>query len=195
MQITDGLSHNTARVDGSNRLQTFSINENVNDFSAKGGDSYNLATGLIALTGTAESSVLYLENTGTKDIVYTSIVMGVGARSATITDDAVFTIIRNPTGGDIVSNATALAGGNVNMNHGSSNTLDCLVYQGVDGGTITGGNDFGPFYVGTSSRVGVALTGRIPTGSSLGIKVDLNTSGGANVYAAINCHLHDDTQV
>ena len=58
--IEDGLKRFTARVDGSNRLQTFSVSENVNDFSAKNGDSYNLATGVIPITGTTASSLLII---------------------------------------------------------------------------------------------------------------------------------------
>jgi len=193
--IEDGATGDKVRVDGSNRLQVFAIAEGVNAFSVKNGDAYNLATGLVAMTGTAESSVFYMANTGATDIVITSITFGVGVLSATITDDSVFTIIKNPTGGDIISNATALAGGNTNQNHGESKSLSINAFQGVDGGTITGGESYGPFYVSSSQRTSIPLTMRIPNGGSVGVKVDLNTSGGGNVYCAINCHLHDDTQL
>ena len=167
---------------------------NVNDFSAKAGDSYNLATDLIALTGTGESTVLYLKNTGNPDIVITSMTFACGAMSATITDDAIFTVIRNPTAGDLISDATSVDF-NVNENHGSTKTLSADVYKGKQGGTITGGNSYGPFYVSPNARVSVPLTIRIPKDQSIGIKVDLNTSGGGNVYCALNCHTHDTTQL
>lgn len=194
MIIRNADNSRSADVDSTGRLKTATVSESINDFSVKEGGSFNLATGLIALTGTGESALLYIENTGTKDIVITGETMSLGVVSATATDDPVFTIIQNPTGGDIITDATPLAGGNVNLNHGlTSKTLPANVYQGKQGGTITGGNSYGPFYVRSSGTLPMDLVIRLTTGSSLGIKVDLNTSGGGNAYVALNCHLDSGT--
>lgn len=193
-QITDGNSGKSVKVDDSNRLTTFSIVETATDFASKGGDAYNINTGDIAYTGTSDSSVLYVLNNETRDLVITAIAVGIGALSATVTDSARVTVIRNPTGGDIISSPTNVDM-NANTNFGSNNTLAVTALKGDDGGTITGGTDIIQFYMDGNERIYAPIPLRIPKGSSVGIKVDLNTSGGGNMYAAIICHLHDDTQI
>jgi hypothetical protein len=183
--IKDGTGKgNTAKVDNNNQLHTFSVTESEQKQAAELGNEYNLNTGTIALTGTSESSLIYFKNDEENDFIITAVAVGLGTRSATVTDAANVTIIRNPDAGDIISDASVVAMKS-NTNFGSSKTLSAttLVYKGKDGGTISGGTDHALLYM-TDGRLYASLNIEIPKGSSVGMKIDLNTSGGANVYAA-----------
>lgn len=190
MQITDGRNHNTAKVDSANRVHTYATSQSETGNATHNGDAYNINSGFIAYTGTSESSLIYIKNNESRDLIVTAIAFGIGALSATVTDSALVTVIRNPTGGDVVTDATAV-GANANLNFGSSKTLLVDAYAGKDGGTITGGNDVVYFTADGNERVFAPIEMHIPTGSSIGIKVDLNTSGGGNMYGAVVCHLED----
>lgn len=192
-QIIDGTgTGKRTKVDSNNQLHVFAVTETEQQQAAVEGNEYNINTGEIALTGTGDSSVLYFYNDEDTDFVVTALAFGISTRSATVTDSAKITLIRNPTGGDIISNATAVLAQS-NTNFGSSNTLrsTTLAYKGIDGGTITGGNDHAIFYQG-DGRLYAALNIEMPKGASVGVKVDLNTSGGANVYCALIGYVADE---
>jgi hypothetical protein len=170
--IKDGTGKgNTAKVDNNNQLHTFSVTESEQRQASQIGNEYNINTGTIAYTGTGDSSMIYFKNDEDTDFVVTAVAVGLGTRSATVTDSANVTIIRNPTGGDLISDATAVSI-NSNTNFGSSNALSSttLIYKGKDGGTI---------------RLYASLNIELPKGSSVAVKIDLNTSGGANAYCAL----------
>ena len=185
-QIIDGTgTGERAKVDKNNQLHTFSVIETEQRQAASKGNEYNLNTGAISYAGTAESAMMYFKNDETQDYIITAIAVGIGTRSGTVTDAAKITVLRNPTGGDIVTDATPIDMKS-NSNFGSSNTLKTttLTYKGKDGGTITGGNEHAIFYSGEGplfAGVNIELT----KGSSVGLKIDLNTSGAANVYCAL----------
>lgn len=176
-----------ARVTKGNRIYADAVSRNADTEAALNGDAYNINTGDIALTGTAASSLIYVKNNETRDLVIDAIALGIGTRSATITDTATLTLIKNPTGGDIISDATAVDM-NENRNFGSNKSLTVDAFKGKDGGTITGGSSVAQFYQG-DGRLFAAITMVIPKGNSIALKIDLNTSGGANVYLALVCHL------
>jgi len=197
MHITDPVKGTAAQVVDAQRLLTAAVTETQHQHAVETGGAFNINTGPIALTGTADSALLYFYNdqppvNGVSDFVIDAVAVGIGTLSATITDSALITIIRNPTGGDIISDATAVSA-KQNANFGSSTALvsTTLVYKGKDGGTITGGNDFAYFYATGGSRMYAEIDMLLPRGSSFGMKIDLNTSGGGNVYAAIIGHLRD----
>ena len=56
---------------------------------------------------------------------------------------------------------------------------------------MTDGTDHAMFYVSGGARSAINLNLDIPRGSSVGVKIDVNTSGGANVYVALITHLRD----
>lgn len=185
-EIKDGTgTGNMAEVDARGHLHTFGVTRTEKNESAFDGDDYNLNTGKIALTGTAVNSLMYFKNDELEDFVVTALAVGMGTRSATVTDLAEIKVIRNPTGGDIISDATAVSI-NSNNNFGSSKTLKSttLVYAGKTAGTISGGDDHLLLFMG-DGRLFAGLDMVVPKGSSLGVTIDLNTSGGANVYCAL----------
>ena len=184
-----------AHVDQNNQLHTFCVTETERNAAVEQGKAYNINTGIIALTGSSESAVFYMKNdeapiNGETDIVIDSIIIGVNTRSATITEAPIATIYRNPTGGTIVSDANAVSM-NSNSNFGSSNTLSSLVYSASGTGkTITGGTSHAIVVCGERTII-PELYIDLPKGSSIGISLDLNTSGSANVYVAVICHRKD----
>jgi hypothetical protein len=181
-----------AKVNANNHLATYATTESNLQVAGFNGNAYNINTGPIALTGTGDSALLYFQNDEVDDYIVTAVEVGIGTLSATITDSALITVIRNPTGGDLISDATA-ASIVANSNFGSANTFSAttLIYKGKDGGTITGGADHAQFYATGGLRATAELNIVIPRSSSIAIKIDLNTSGGGNVYAALIGHLRD----
>lgn len=191
MQIQDGKgSGNKAQVDSANRVRTHAITEPEQLHATEEGDGYNINTGLISITGNA--TLLYLKNNGTKDIVINAVAIG-SFEGITHSDDPYITLVRNPTGGDLISDATAVSM-NQNRNFGSSNTLTVDVYKGKVGGTLTGGNDIAILQVTPGSRSYYTIDFLLPKGSSIGIKLTANvSSGSANYYAALVCFEKEDT--
>jgi len=148
MTVTrDPVTQDGQHVDKNFQAHVFAVTETEKNAAVERGQAFNINTGLIALTGTASSAVLYFKNNetplnGTSDVVIDSIIIGINTISATITEHPIVTIVRNPTGGTIVSDAND-ASMVSNSNFGSSNTLDdSLIYSATGTGkTLTGGAD------------------------------------------------------
>ena len=187
---------NGLKVDDNNQMHSFCVTESEKNAAVEDGYAFNINTGIIALTGSNDSAILYLKNNesplnGDSDLVIDTIVIGINTISATITERPILTVVRNPTAGTIVSGAST-ADMVSNANFGSSNTLeDSLIYKGADGNTITDGTDHAIVLCSEGRTTIPELNIDLPKGSSIGLKLDLNTSGGANVYAAIVCHRKD----
>jgi hypothetical protein len=103
----------------------------------------------------------------------------------------VWTILRNPDGGDIISDATAVAI-NSNSDFGGNATLSSttLAYKGKNTGTITSTAGTHAIIAGTG-RIFASVPIVLHRGSSVGISVDINTSGACQVYAALICRRLD----
>jgi hypothetical protein len=116
--------------------------------------------------------------------VTTAVAWYVGTRSTTVTDSTILTILRNPTAGTIVDDTTA---GDINSNSdfGSNKTLKTtsVFYKGATAKTFTDGTEHLLLGAG-EGRSFAALDMVLPKGSSIGAKIDINTSGGCNVYLA-----------
>jgi hypothetical protein len=192
-QIIDGTgTGQKAKVDGNSQIHVFAVTEDEQKQAALKGNEYNLNTGKIALTGTGESAVAYFKNDEDTDFVITAVAVGIGTRSATITDLAEINIYKNPTGGDIITDASAMEMKS-NSNFGSNKTLKTtsFAYKGKDGGTVTGGDKHALLFSG-DGRLYAELDIELTRGSSVAATIDLNTSGGANVYCAFIGYVRDN---
>lgn len=187
MKIDDGTgSGKQVKVDTKNRLRTHSTTEPEPMFATIEGDGYNLNTGLISIT--ADATILYLKNNEDRDFEIEAIAVG-AFEGITHSDDPYITIIRNPTGGDLISDATAISM-NQNRNFGSNKVLTVDVFKGKVGGTVTGGNDIAILQVSPGTRSFFSINWILQKGSSIGIKLTANvSSGSANYYIAIIGHL------
>lgn len=189
--LDDGKgSGRSAQVDDQNRLRTHAITETETLHANEEGNGYNLNTGLISVTG--DATLMYLKNNETQDFVVESIALG-SFEGITHSDDPYITIVRNPTGGDLISDATAVSM-NQNRNFGAAKTLLADVYKGKVSGTLTGGNDIAILQATPGGRSFYTVEFVLPRGSSIGIKLTANASSGtANWYCAIIGYIKEDT--
>lgn len=183
--IKDPTSGDVLTVDNLGRANTFSVIESEQFFEAKLGDAYNLNTGIVALTdGTVDSAIMYFKNNNPTDYILSALAFGMNTRGGTINDGAVVTMIRNPTAGTIVDDATAISM-NQNRNFGSSKTLTADIYKGAQGKTFTDGTDIGIFNLGSGPRLFASIDFILPQGTSLGLKILPECTGAVDVYAAL----------
>jgi hypothetical protein len=189
--IQDGTgSGNRAKVSG-NRLFGHTITEGEDRHSTEQGDAYNVNTGVIGLTSSTASGILYIKNNESRDMIIEAIAVGVGS-AGTTTDVTTVTLVRNPTS---VSFSTAVDM-NQNRNFGSSKTLTADVYKGAEAATVTGGNNAAIFFQASGSRLFAPIDFVLTKGDSLAVTIDTNTSSGTtNVYCAALLHLKNNNFV
>ena len=184
MIIEDGTgSGKKAKVNADNKVEVSAITLSEYEEAALDGRAFNINTEIIALTGTGESAVLYVKNNEAQPISIQGFFIGVGTLSGTSSESILVQAFTNPTGGTIVDNASAVTIANRDL--GSTKTFSIDAYKGVDGDTLTG-QDTTPIlyqFQGGSSRVFGTVNLVLPRGASIGVTIDLNTTGGANVYA------------
>jgi len=193
MKIDDGTGTGSqAKVGTDNRLQVRAVIEEEVVHNGESGESYNINTGLISITG--DATLLYFKNNASQNFIITDIALG-SFEGITHSDDPYITVVRNPTGGDLISDATAVSM-NQNRNFGSSKTATADVYKGKVAGTLTGGNDIAILQATPGGRSFYGINFIIPKGSSIGIKLTANvTSGSANWYAALIGYYKDDQDI
>lgn len=188
-----------AHVDLNNQVHALATSKTVVQDATDKGNSYNINTGWIGLTSSTASAVFYMKNNeppvnGESSFVIDTIIVTIDAVGTTTTGDmADIVIVANPTGGTIVSGASAVAY-NSNRNLGSSNTLDSstLIYKGAEGNTLTGGTSWGLIGQNVGSRVSYPVDIEVPRGSSIGVTIDTQTtSGTTSVYVAVIGHRKD----
>ena len=191
-RLEDGKgSGREAQVDSSNRLRTHSVSETESLHASEEGQAFNINTGLISITG--DATLIYFKNNEEKDFVVEAVALG-SFEGITHSDDPYITLVRNPTGGDLINDASAVSM-NQNRNFGSKNSLaDSLAYKGKVGGTITGGDDIAILQATPGGRSFYTIEFILPKGTSLGIKLTANvSSGSANWYCALIGFTKDDT--
>ena len=189
--INDPVKKTGLKVDDNQNAHVYASTESQFTTAVLNDNAYNINTGIITgLTGTAGHSMLYFtndesESNGESRIIIDAFALWVGTRSATITDDPMWTIIKNPNGGDIISDATTVAI-NSNSDFGGNATLSAtsFAYAGKNGGTITS-NEGNHAIICGSGRIFAEVPISLARGSSVGVSVDINTSGAASAYAAI----------
>lgn len=184
MIIEDGTgSGKKAKVNADNKVEVSAITLSEYEEAALDGRAFNINTELIALTGTGESAVLYVKNNEAQPISIQGFFIGVGTLSGNSSESILVQAFTNPTGGTIVDNASAITIANRDL--GSTKTFSIDAYKGVNGDTLTG-QDVTPIlyqFQGGSSRVFGTVNLVLPRGASIGVTIDLNTTGGANIYA------------
>lgn len=187
-----------AQVNAKGYLKVTAVVEDLKDHACDTGiaTKYNINTGDITLTNATETSVLYIKNTSTAgDLVVTAAIYNLG-NTTSGSGDVKIDIIRNPTAGDIVTNANnVLVGATAaaNQNFGSANVLSGSFFKGASGETAFTNGDV------TVSTRSASNTGRIvislgaitiPQGSSLGINYTPPSGNTSQICQfAIACYL------
>lgn len=193
MKLEDGKGTGyLAKVGKDNRLQVRAVVEEEVIHNCESGNAYNFNTGLISVTG--DATLMYLKNNAEDNLIITDIALG-SFDGITHSNDPYITVIKNPTGGDLISDATAVDI-NQNRNFGSSKTAAANVYKGKSAGTITGGSDVAILQATGGSRSFYGIDLIIPKGNSIAIKLTANvSSGSANWYCALIGYYKDDQDV
>lgn len=187
--IGNPLNGDKAVVTSEGLLRTYSVSESIVENAAENGNSFNINTGTINLTGNAtKSAVLYLKNNGSLDLHIATVGYLLG-NSTSGTGDLTLEAVRNPTGGTIVSGATNVDI-NVNKNAGSSDTLTVDAFKGAEGLTLTGGETWYTSLLAGAARPYAIATGTlvITPGSSIGVNITTqasNTSMNAQVFLSL----------
>lgn len=186
--IKDGSGRGyLAKVYSDLTLGVRAVNINSVDYSAENGNAYNINTGTISSLANGTSSLLYFYNGENSTIIIDAIIVGLS--DGTASDSQTLTFIRNPTGGTIVSGATAVSM-NQNRNFGSANVLNnSLAYKGADTLTLTGGNDIAQAFMTDNSRAVFNVGFVMPKGTSLGVNLTAALSSGTvSAYVALVAH-------
>lgn len=139
ISILDGLgSGREVGVDKRNRMTSATISESESNYHTTLGLKYNINTGDITLTNAVETTVLYLKNNDDRNMVIDALIYNLG-NSTGGSGDILINVIRNPTAGDIITNANDVAVGTgleANLNYGSSLTLNADIYKGASGEAV-----------------------------------------------------------
>lgn len=180
------------KIDINNRAHVQAVSEEESLHSSELGNAYNLNTGYITFTGGANGTLGYFKNDEQDDFVIESIALGTGDEG-TYTSSPYITIVRNPSGGDLITDASA-GSMKQNRNFDSNNVLGTgtLFYKGKVSGTLTGGNDLGILQTSKGGRDFFTLNLIIPRGASIGVKLTNNASGGnITAYLAFVGYIKD----
>jgi hypothetical protein len=189
-QIQDPRGHQVAFVNKQNRLETESVTIAESLKETELGFGYNINTGVIPLTSSTESGVLYFKNLEDHEIVVEALAVGIDSDGTNASMSRI-TVVRNPTS---VSFSTDV---DINANRNFSSTKELsdasVAYKGAEAATITGGDDVLLFFQGAGSRLFATINLVIGVGNSIAIKIDTQTtSGTTSVYAALIAYLHPD---
>ena len=192
--IEDGSGRGyKAKVNANQRLFVASETITNEQVSVDKGDAYNVNTGVITLTDSVDTPVFYLKNNDPSNLHIVAIAVGLGPSTGGSGGIPKITVVRNPTAGTIISNATDVDM-KTNRNFASSKILtNVLTYKGATGSTMTGGEDFGIFYQTTSGRLYASIDVLIAQGSSFGVKIDPQPSNTSmDCYFAAILHFEDE---
>lgn len=162
----------SAKVDSSQRLHVDSVTFGRSEIEVELGNGYNINTGVLNLTTAGKSAVLYFKNNEVDPIVITNLFYLIG-NSTGGSGDVLITVLRNPTTGTIVSDATNAEMAGVNRNFGSSQTLSASIYKGGEGKTFTNGDKVIETILNQSPRREILSVGDIvlPQGTSIGFDI------------------------
>lgn len=182
-QIEDGTSGGPrAKVDTDNKLHVQSLSIPYDDFAVLAGDSFGISSGIVNLTGSTRTDLLYFKNEDNFDIVLNQFDIGIGASTGGVNKDWQFVVISNPQDQGTLVNPLFV----VNNNVGSSKILNLTGATGTNGTTVTGGIPFSILVAGEGSVIRDQNV-VIPPGGSFAVGFTPpsgNTS--ANVIIGIN---------
>ena len=193
--IKDGRSSKTLLIDNNNHAHVDSVTLGEADHSAKFGAKFNINTGDITLTDANNTSVLYIKNNEDSDLVITALIYNLGATTSG-TGDVKIDVLRNPTTGDIVTNASAVAVGagvSANQNFGSNVSLSVDAYKGATADSLLtdGAVSISTRSASNTGRIVISLGAvRLPKGSSIAINYTPPSSNSSQIVQfAAACYL------
>lgn len=164
--IESGNSKNKANVNDFSQLETFTVNQSIEQNLTRLGHTYNLNTGDITFTNESENAVTYLKNNEQKSIVISSFIYLIG-NSTNGSGDSTIKVYSNPTTGTIIT--SGVESSPVNRNFGSKNILDVDWKIGDGSHSSSGGTKAIPTRLAVVGRKVIGVTTVLEKGSSLSI--------------------------
>jgi hypothetical protein len=189
--LKSGQSGDVQYVNNNLRAHTHAVSEDEGIYELLKKKAWNFNTGLINFTADT-GTLIYFSNAEPEEFVVQAIAMAT-FDGITYSDRPYVELLLDPTGGDLISDASAVAY-KQNRRAATTNPLasTTLAYKGKSGGTLTGGNGFGIFQTSKGGRDFFTVNASVPTGGSCGLKITNNlSSGSANIYAAIIGYFKD----
>lgn len=154
------------------------------------GHSYNINTGEISFdSADTEGTLLYLKNTQENLIFADGIFVSAGA--GTQSDSGIITVIENPTGGDLISDADDALVAINRLPSADEDLFDLAdIYKGKSGGTITGGEEAGVFHIVAQMPRFIPIPFALANGDSIAFKLKSRLSSGTmNVITDLAAHV------
>jgi hypothetical protein len=186
VSIKSGSSGFTADVNERHEVRTFSVTETLEENAAKLGDAFNINTGDISSISSGSATLLYFYNDEDTEIIVEAFAVGLRGFTS-LTDMAVVTLLGDITGGDLVSDGTAVSmKATRRIGDPSGLKATTLAYKGKNSGTVTG-TDIVQFYQANNSRLFLV----VPRGQSIAIKVVGGGASAGTAYAALVTHRAD----
>jgi hypothetical protein len=190
-QIEDGAgTGKRAKVDKSNRLETFSITESrIADISLREGNSFIITSDFISLTTTASfSGMLYIKNTNTDKNLFIDKVRVCGTGTSMNAMQCKF--FKNPTTGTLISDAND--GITIAANLGSNNIFTGDVYAAsADGKTITDGDQFSQFTIHLPGHTIQEYDGALILPGGFALAIAVQPSAATTACIEIQCWFED----
>lgn len=186
MRIQDGKGKGyETKVDAYNKLHTRSVHVSAELDACILYDQFGVGTGGITLTSASESALFYTYWMNTeRHMVLTRQIFSFGPSTGGAGQVRV-RIVRNPTGGTLISSGTAVTP--VNNNFGSSLTANGTWKKGAEGSTVTGGTDIIDVGMNTSSIFSISeIDWIMPNGASYVIAITPPTGN-----TSMKVYLHD----
>ena len=188
-QIDNG-NGTTADINKKREMKVFAVTESEAQASLELGKAYNINTKDITSLTAGDATLLYLFNDEDQPIIIEQMIIGTRGLTG-LSDMAQWTTFSNPTGGDLISDATACPI-SANRQGSSPETLKTttLCYKGKAAGTITGGEEELYGYINNNSRLSVPINVEINRNGSYAIKLESDATAGT-VYCALVMHVKD----
>jgi hypothetical protein len=195
MEVTqkNGNSGDVQKIDPNGQGHVFAITEDEAKQATDKGNEYNLNSGTFSITGSRDNAVLYFKSDEDDPFVITGIAFWIGVRTATVAEHPLIKVIKNPTAGAIISPTPTDADMNSNTNFSSNASLKStsVLYKGATGDTFTDGSEHAVIGTGGEGRGFASLNIELKKGASVGLTIDIGTSGAASVYGAFVGYLKD----
>ena len=186
--IKDGATGFTAGVNSANQLLTHAVTFSGSVDAASRGIAWNLNTG--DMTITADATLMYIKNTSKEEFFIERLVVAMGD-GITYTDYPHVNLLKNPTGGDVITDETDIDM-NQKRNFAFSDKFSGDVFKGKVGGTVTGGDgSIAQIMIDKNGSSIIPVNYILPEQASMVIDLTLNGSGSAEVYAAIVGYYHN----
>lgn len=191
LPIVDGTGKGyMAQVDSNNRLRTQTISDSVYDYQSNLGMAFNINTEFMSVTSSAETSIFYLKNDNSSDIILANFFIGTGNAGGTPTEQGLIRAYFDPTGvsGGLDVNP-------VNRRSSSATALNFTAKKHDNAAPISATfSSITPILYqtqGTSSRVFGAVYLTLPSSKSILITYQPNGAQTINIYTGFGGYLVD----